>query len=94
MSYDFRADGTYIYGSFFDIAITNETIAIYETGGYRVQDGTLRFVPTTKSYKRNGVEEGDELTERDFKFRLEPNGQDGTNLVLVGAGSEDIFAKA
>ena len=94
MSYEFDADGNYVYGSFFDIAIANETIAIYETGAYGVENDTLTFTPTSKSYKRNGVEEGDQLTPREFKFRLEPNlSQDGTNLVLVGPASEDVFTK-
>lgn len=94
MSYEFDADGNYVYGSFFDIAIANETIAIYETGAYSVENDALTFMPTSKSYKRNGVEEGGELTTREFKFRLEPNlSQDGTNLVLLGPASEDVFTK-
>ena len=36
MSYEFDAEGNYVYGSFFDIAIADETIAIYETGAYGV----------------------------------------------------------
>ena len=94
MAYEFDADGNYIYGAFFDIAIANQTIAIYETGAYSVENDTLTFTATSKSYKRNGVEEGDELATREFKFRLEPNvAQDGTNLVLINEASEDVFAK-
>jgi hypothetical protein len=94
MSYEFDAEGNYVYGSFFDIAIANETIAIYETGAYGVANDTLTLTPTSKSYKRNGVEEGDELKTREITFRLEPNvGGDGINLVLVGPASEDVFSK-
>ena len=94
MSYEFNANGTYSYTANFDIVISHQRITIHEKGTYSVQDDTLTLMPTSKRYMRNGVDEGDELKVRVFKFRLELNAsQDQVNLILPGEASDDVFIK-
>jgi hypothetical protein len=70
---EFKADGTYIRVSSFDMGITTTyaNLSIDEEGTYNVAAGTVTFTPTSGHYRRNGVDEGFELEVRQASFRIE-----------------------
>ena len=89
---EFKADGTYIRVSSFDMGITFSyaNLSIDEEGAYSLGDGTVTFTPTSGHYRRNGVDEGFELKVVEQSVRLEPNtDQSGYNLVLA----DSVFTK-
>ncbi len=80
---EFRADGTYIRVSSFEMPMTFETLAIDEEGTYAINDDIVTFTATSGHYRRNGVDEGFDLKVVDQSVRLESNAdQTGYDLIL------------
>jgi hypothetical protein len=77
---EFDADGTYIRVT--NVAYSYSNVAIDEEGTYRLGDGTVIFTPTGGHYRRDGVDEGFDLTVTTQTIRLQPNA-DGSAYDLV-----------
>jgi hypothetical protein len=81
----FDADGTYSRVTSVDLGTTFAygNISIDEVGTYVVGDATLTFTPTGGHYRRDGVDEGLDMSVRVMSARLAPNAdQSATDLVL------------
>jgi hypothetical protein len=80
---EFKADGTYIRVSSFDMPMTYTHLAIDDEGTYVVRDDIVTFTPTSGHYRRNGVDEGFDTKIREQHVRLETRADhSGYDLIL------------
>jgi hypothetical protein len=81
---ELRADGTYTRVSSLDLGITFAygNISLDDEGTYAVRDGVMTFMPRSGHYRRDGVDEGADLSVRHQSCRLQPN-EDRTGYDLV-----------